>query len=205
MASTSENIVDVLQELTEFVNDRIEGYERAVKESKNPEFQTYYRKLASQSTDFSNELNSYIRSYGGDMERDTTIKGKFYRQWMDVKAAFTGRDEEAILGSNIYGEEWAIKAYNDALESGNLPPEIRQAVDRQRQASIQTYNQLKQMKDVTGSANDVRSDNMRSDNSGFSTGSTGYSSGSSDTGHSSGNSGFSTGGTFSTSGDKDTF
>ena len=32
MASTSENIVDTLQELTEFVNDRREGYERAVKE-----------------------------------------------------------------------------------------------------------------------------------------------------------------------------
>jgi uncharacterized protein (TIGR02284 family) len=188
MATTSENIVDTLQELTEFVNDRIEGYERAVEESKNPEFQSYYRKLASQSTDFSTELNTFIRSYGGDMERDTTIKGKFYRQWMDLKATFTGRDEEAIIGSNIYGEEWAIKAYKDALENGNLPPEIRQVVERQYQSSLETYNQLKQMKSVTGTANDVRSDN-----SSFSSGSTGS------TG--SGDSGFSTGGSFSTSAD----
>jgi uncharacterized protein (TIGR02284 family) len=184
MASTSENIVDTLQELTEFVNDRIEGYERAVKESTNPEFQAYYRKLASQSTDFSNELNTFIRSYGGDMERDTTLKGKFYRQWMDLKATFTGRDEEAIIGSNIYGEEWAIKAYRDALDNGNLPPEIRQVVERQYQASLETYNQLKNMKSVTGTASDIRSDSSSS------SGTTGSS-----------DSGFSVGGNFSTSGD----
>jgi uncharacterized protein (TIGR02284 family) len=151
MASTSENIVDTLQELTEFVNDRKVGYERALKESKNPEFQAYYRKLSSQSTDFANELNSYIRSYGGDPERDTTIKGKFFRQWMDVKAAFTGSDENAIIGSNIYGEEWALKAYDDALQSGTLPPEIRQAIDKQKAASLKTYNDLKNMKDLGAS------------------------------------------------------
>ncbi len=148
MASTSENIVDTLQELTEFVNDRIEGYERALKESKNAEFQAYYRKLSSQSADFANELNSYIRSYGGDPEKSTTIKGKFYRQWMDVKAAFTGADENAIIGSNIYGEEWALKAYDDALNSGTLPPEIRQAVDKQKAASLQAYNELSRMKEM---------------------------------------------------------
>lgn len=148
MASTSENIVDTLQELTEFINDRREGYERALRESKNSEFQAYYRRLSSQSADFANELNSHIRSYGGDPERDTTIKGKFYRQWMDVKAAFTGSDEKAIIDSNIYGEEWALKAYDDALNSGTLPPEIRQAVDRQKAASLKAYNELKSMKDL---------------------------------------------------------
>jgi uncharacterized protein (TIGR02284 family) len=176
MASTSENIVDTLQELTEFVNDRREGYERAVKESKNPEFQAYYRKLSSESADFSNELNSYIRSYGGDPERDTTIKGKFFRQWMDVKAAFTGSDERAIIDSNIYGEEWALKAYDDALNSGTLPPEIRQAVDKQKAASLKAYNELKSMKDL-GESYRYNTNNTASDtNSSFNNlGSAGFS------------------------------
>ncbi len=198
MATTGENIVDTLQELTEFVNDRREGYERAAKESKNPEFQAYYRQLSNQSANWSNELNAYIRSYGGSAETDTTIKGKFYRQWMDLKAAFTGNDEEAVLGNNIHGEEWAIKAYDDALDSGNLPPEVRQVVDMQRQKSIETYNRLKQMKSVVGASNDVRSDMS----SGETTGSTTFTKG--DTGANSG-SGFSTGGSFSTSGDASTF
>ena len=146
MASYNENVVDVLRELTEFVNDGKEGYERAAQESKNSHYQAYYRSLALQRANFAQELNQLITQYGGEIETDTTLKGKLYRQWMDVKAAFTGRDEEAIIGSNIYGEEWAQKAYNDALEDENLPADARILVERQRQASQEAYAELNQMK-----------------------------------------------------------
>ena len=150
MASYNENVVDVLRELTEFVNDGKEGYEKAAEETKNAEFSAYYRSLALQRANFAQELNRLITSYGGEPETDTTFKGKLYRQWMDVKAAFAGRDEDAILGSNIYGEEWAQKAYNDALEEGVLPQEARAVVDRQRQASQEAYAKLNQMKGNIG-------------------------------------------------------
>jgi uncharacterized protein (TIGR02284 family) len=146
MESYNEKVVDVLRELTEFVNDGKEGYERAADESKNSEYKAFYRNLALQRANFSQELNQLISQYGGETETDTTLKGKLYRQWMDVKAAFTGRDEEAIIGSNIYGEEWAQKAYNDALADSHLPSEIRLVIERQRQASQEAYAQLNQMK-----------------------------------------------------------
>lgn len=146
MENYNSTIVDVLKELTEFVNDGREGYEKAAEESKNPGFITYYRQLASQRAGFANELNVLIRQYGGEAETDSTLKGKLYRQWMDIKAAFAGRDEEAVIGSNIYGEEWAQKAYNDALENTSLPPDVRQVVERQRQSSQDAYAQLNQMK-----------------------------------------------------------
>jgi uncharacterized protein (TIGR02284 family) len=146
MATASERITDVLRELTEFINDRREGYERAAKESKNPDFQAYYRDLANQSQDWASDLNQITQQYGGRAETDTTVKGKFYRGWMDVKAALTGNDEKAIIDNNLYGEEWALKAYNDALDNNELPMDIRQLVERQRQSSQQTYNRLQQMK-----------------------------------------------------------
>lgn len=65
---------------------------------------------------------------------------------MDVKAVFTGRDEEAIINSNLYGEEWAQKAFADALETGILPAEVQQVVEKQRQSSVDVYNTLQQMK-----------------------------------------------------------
>lgn len=146
MATTGENISDVLRELTEFVNDGKEGYERAAEESTNPDFVSYYSSLAQQRREFSNELNALIRQHGGDVETDTTLKGKLYRQWMDVRAAFTGRDERSIVDSNIYGEEWAQKAYDDALKTETLPDQIRQLISNQRQASQEAYNRLQQMK-----------------------------------------------------------
>ena len=44
---------------------------------------------------------------------------------MDAKAVVTGRDEKSILDSNIYGEEWAIKAYVEALADARLTGSAR--------------------------------------------------------------------------------
>ncbi|TXK52097.1 PA2169 family four-helix-bundle protein [Pontibacter qinzhouensis] len=147
MKKTDEEVVQVLQELTEFVNDRVKGYEHAANETKNPGHISFYRELASQSRKFADELNKEISTFGGNPETDTTIKGKFYRQWMDLKATLTGKDENAIINSNLYGEEWAQKAYDDALASAALPQGLQQIVERQKQASLQACDQLKKMKD----------------------------------------------------------
>lgn len=144
MASNS-NVSSTLNELTEFVNDRIEGYKTAAEDTKDPQHKSYYQELAGQSQQFADELNGFARNYGGEGEDSTTTKGKLYRGWMDVKSAVTGKDEKSILDSNVYGEEWALKAYKEALDSDDLPQPVRQAVERQYQTSQQTYDKLKSM------------------------------------------------------------
>ncbi|TGD82624.1 ferritin-like domain-containing protein [Hymenobacter wooponensis] len=141
----SSSQADTLNELLYFVNDRIEGYQRAVDESTDPELSGYYKQLVSQSQLFANELNKALREQGGEQQTSTTMKGKLYRSWMDVKAAVTGSDEKAILGSNVYGEEWAIKAYEDALSDNTLSGSLRQAVQRQYATSKKTYDRLKKL------------------------------------------------------------
>lgn len=144
-AGKAKDATATLEELLLFVNDRIEGYKRAAAESQDTQKQGYYKQLISQSQQFANELNGHLRQQGGERVTGTTVKGKFYRAWMDTKAAVTGADEKAILGSNIYGEEWAIKAYEDALDQGTLTGSLRQAVERQYAQSQKTYKELKNM------------------------------------------------------------
>lgn len=147
MQNRTEKTAEVLNELTQFVNDRIEGYRTAANETKDPTHKAYYNDLVNQSRQFSSELNSTLSRVGGDIQNDTTVKGKIYRGWMDVKATVTGKDEEAIINSNLYGEEWAQKAYNDALEhKAELPAEVVQMVEKQKQASLATCEHLRQMK-----------------------------------------------------------
>ncbi len=146
MATQSEHTVDSLRELAEFVNDGIAGYERAARQSKNPQFANFYEDLVNQRRSFSQELNALIGRYGGEAQTDTTVEGKFFRQWMEVKAAFSGEDERAILESNLYGEEWAQKAFNDTLENPDLPIEVRQLLESQRQHSIEAFRRQEQMK-----------------------------------------------------------
>jgi uncharacterized protein (TIGR02284 family) len=138
---------DALHELLYFVNDRIEGYQRAVDESQDPQLSGYYKQLVSQSQQFANELNGYLREQGGDRQTSTTVKGKLYRSWMDAKAAVTGSDENAILGSNIHGEEWALKAYKEALADQSIRGAIRQEVERQYEQSQKTYKELQKLQE----------------------------------------------------------
>jgi uncharacterized protein (TIGR02284 family) len=145
MATANTDSIDTLQELLLFVNDRIEGYKKAVEETKDHDLQGYYKQLVSQSQQFSKELNSHLRKLGAEPETSTTLKGKFYRGWMDAKALIAGSDEKAILGSNVYGEEWALKAYQDALDDKTLPAAIRTAVERQLHISEKTYKKLKKL------------------------------------------------------------
>ncbi|SES76084.1 ferritin-like domain-containing protein [Hymenobacter actinosclerus] len=143
--AVSDDETGTLQELLLFVNDRIAGYKRAVDESKDAELTGYYKQLVSQSQQFANQLNQHLRQLGGGRETGTTLKGKLYRRWMDAKATVTGSDEKAILAANVYGEEWALKAYQDALDSQSLTGQLRQEVERQFEKSQQTYDKLKKL------------------------------------------------------------
>ncbi|MBA9076718.1 ferritin-like domain-containing protein [Rufibacter quisquiliarum] len=150
-ANEKSKVVQVLKELNEFVHDGREGYERAAKESTDSLRQDVYRRFSQQRLAFANELNQIIQQHGGSPERDTTAKGKLYRQWMDFKATITGSNEEAILGSCIYGEEWAQKAYRDALDH-ELPAEVRGVILRQREASTDVLTHLHQIHEAAGYA-----------------------------------------------------
>ena len=137
--------VAALDELLLFVNDRIEGYKRAVAESKDGQLRAYYQQLVSQSQQFASNLNGYLTRQGGERETGTTLKGKLYRKFMDAQAVVTGRDEKSILAANVYGERWAIKAYKKALRRKAIKGEAREAIKRQYSQSKQTYKRLKEL------------------------------------------------------------
>jgi len=144
-AGTPSPEAATLDELLYFVNDRIEGYERAVAESEDPQLRGYYKQLVSQSQQFATDLNTYLTREGGARETSTTLKGKLYRAFMAAQAAVTGHSEKSLLAFNIHGETWALKAYEAALADQTLTGPMRQAVERQQHLAQQTYERLQKL------------------------------------------------------------
>jgi uncharacterized protein (TIGR02284 family) len=134
-----------LDQLLLFVNDRIEGYKRAVAETKDAQLKSYYQKLVGQSKEFAGTLNDYLTKKGGERETGTTLKGKLYRKLMDAQALVSARDEKSILAANVFGERWAIKAYKKALRRKALKGDIRTAVEKQFAEAKKTYKKLKEL------------------------------------------------------------
>lgn len=148
---TTERIIEVLNDLIQINNDRIEGYERAaseVQDSVNAEIKSLFFKMAEDSRGYKNDLVDVVISLGGQPAHDTTASGKIYRAWMDVKATFSGNDVKAALESCEFGEDAALKAYQEALQTDMIwPAEISSLVSRQRQELRSSHDRIKRYRD----------------------------------------------------------
>lgn len=148
---TKDELIGVLNDLIRINNDRVVGYERAADEAKNLDVDliAVFHKMADQSRKYAAELTQEVARLGGDPASDTTISGKVYRVWMDLKAAITGKDRESILGSCEYGEDVAQRAYEAALESdAYMSTDIRQLITRQKSDLKTSHDLIKQYRDL---------------------------------------------------------
>src|SRR5688572_2985559 len=111
MATNNEQLAETLNDLVRINNDRIEGYERASRETKDSDvdLQATFHKMAEESHRYKRELEERIFALGEEPATNTTVSGKIYRVWMDVKNTFTGADRESILASCEFGEDAAQK------------------------------------------------------------------------------------------------
>jgi uncharacterized protein (TIGR02284 family) len=146
-----DELISVLNDLIRINNDRIEGYERAAGESKDSDVDliAVFNEMSTQSRKYLTELTESVARLGGDAAKDTTISGKVYRVFMDLKAAITGKDRESILGSCEYGEDVAQRAYEAALESdAYMTTEIRQMLVNQKSELKTSHDTIKKYRDL---------------------------------------------------------
>lgn len=146
---TTTVTAEVLNDLLQINNDRIVGYERAIKELKDEDsdLKEVFRTMMKESQTFKMELATELSAAGADSETGTTTSGKIYRAWMDVKAAFTGHDRKSILSSCEYGEDAAQKAYNTALTEENVPEYLHTLISEQQQKLKRSHDRIKALRD----------------------------------------------------------
>ena len=112
----NEEAIEILNDLVKINHDRIKGYEKAIEntDSMDAELRTLYSRMSEESYEYVRELTERISALGGETASDTTIPGKIYHGWMDVKATFTGNDTKSMLAACEFGEDAAQKAYAKA-------------------------------------------------------------------------------------------
>lgn len=110
-----EKTIEALNSLIVINNDRIEGYKTANEETKETDLKMLFSDLMQTSVECRKELVEEVKKLDGTPDEGTRTTGKFFRVWMDVKAALTGNDRQSILDSCEYGEDVALKTYKDVL------------------------------------------------------------------------------------------
>ena len=151
----NKKVVEVLNDLIQINNDRITGYERAIKELKDEsaDLKTLFEGYIDQSRNIRNELGTEVQTLKGEMDDGTTGSGKIYRAWMDVKAVFTGHDRHTVLENCEFGEDAAQKAYKSALETDDLPAYLVELISKQQIELRAAHDEVKALRDENKYAN----------------------------------------------------
>lgn len=148
--SNSSKTAEVLNDLIEINNDRIEGYTRALEETKeeDADLKSLFEYYVQQTEGFNNELSAEVVKYGETPEEGTRFSGKLHRLWLDVKATFSGQDRKSILEECERGEDASKKAYETALEdAAELPPDIVSLIRRQADKQLEGHDKIKLLRD----------------------------------------------------------
>src|SRR3984885_8314009 len=100
MQNTKEAI-EVLNDLIQINNDRITGYERAIRETRpeDEDLKIFYATMIAESHRNKIVLATEVQALGAEIEQGTTTSGKIYRAWMEVRAIFTGSSRQTILAN----------------------------------------------------------------------------------------------------------
>ncbi|HTB05382.1 MAG TPA: PA2169 family four-helix-bundle protein [Bacteroidia bacterium] len=145
-----EKTIEILNKLVEINNDRIEGYQTASKETEEQDLKRLFSRYIATSQKCKDELATEIRHLGGKPTEDTKNTGKFFRVWMDVKAAISNKDRHAILSSCETGEDAAVHTYTDTIKNdlSTLTPKLKSLINEQRISIKADHDSVKKLRDL---------------------------------------------------------
>lgn len=147
---TKEKAIEVLNDLIEINNDRIDGFDRASKElgEGDSDLKTLFSKFANDSRRNVQELSTAVSQAGGEVETGNSASGTIHRAWLEVKATFSGHDRKSILEECERGEDAIKKAYRDALtEDNGLSIQFSQLIVQQQQVINEGHDRIKALRD----------------------------------------------------------
>ena len=120
----TEEISNKLNELLVKNYDAEKGYINAINNVEGKNLKMFFKRRASERSEFAKELRTEILQYGEIPEDSGSFKGAMHRNWMTLKSTFSSNNEEAILEEAIRGEQASLEEYKDMLKERNMPPSI---------------------------------------------------------------------------------
>ncbi|MBW8685977.1 PA2169 family four-helix-bundle protein [Chitinophaga rhizophila] len=148
----NEKLLEALNDLVRINRDRVEGYRKAIDQTDDADLKALFQRMADESNSYIDQLNMLLLTNGEGATMQSSIYGRIYRTWMDVKATFSGPDRHSILSSCEYGEGAAQRTYEEILRSSiPMPYSVRELIANQKGAlrsshdTVRTYRELEKV------------------------------------------------------------
>jgi len=138
--------ISTLNTLIATLIDSVTGYEDAASNSEAGRFAEIFRQRADERQRCVADLRSEVSRLGGNPEDDGSLMGKTHQRFLDLKAAITGRDDQAIINEVERGEDYLKAKFETALKDGDLSSDTRAAVEHVFQSVREGHDQMSSLK-----------------------------------------------------------
>lgn len=145
MADTSHDI-RTLNGLIATTIDSVDGYRTSAQEVDNSRYAELFTARASERSSIAEQLRAEVKRLGGNPEDDGTILAAGHRAFVNLKAAVTGRDDQAIVAEVERGEDHIKAKYEEALKDDSLSNESRSLVQTAFASVKSGHDEMSQLK-----------------------------------------------------------
>ncbi len=114
--------VSVLNGLITTTLDSMKSFEDAANDAKSTRFATMFADFARDRGEIVSALQAEVRGLGDEPEESASLMGAAYRGFLDLKQAFTGKNDKAIIQEVERGEDHIKTKFEDALKDTRLQP-----------------------------------------------------------------------------------
>ncbi|MDT7808126.1 MAG: hypothetical protein QOJ70_1939 [Acidobacteriota bacterium] len=147
--ASNEEVISTLNNLIETCRDGQNGFQTAADGVQNPELKQLFYSYSQQRARFVGELQDEVRRLGGDPEDSGSVAASLHRGWINIKAAVTGKDDNAVISECERGEDSAVSNYRAALDV-DLPVNVRSIVERQFAKLKEAHDRVRNLERVSG-------------------------------------------------------
>ncbi|TWC62416.1 PA2169 family four-helix-bundle protein [Herbaspirillum sp. SJZ099] len=141
---TNDHLISALNDLIQISKDGEKGFRTCAEdaEQRDARYQEMFMARAAEYGQVVLELQDLVHRLGREPANHSTFGGTLHRQWVALKAALMGRDDETVLSECERCEDAAIHAYRQAL-SLDLPNDVRLIVERQYQGVLANHDKVR--------------------------------------------------------------
>ncbi|AKD04723.1 PA2169 family four-helix-bundle protein [Pontibacter korlensis] len=143
----NKEVQSTVHHLIERCKDGAKGYKTASEDVEDQDLKDLFRKYAVQRDSMITELQDLLHKMGHTDDESSSIEGTVHRAWIDLKSALTSRDRVRVLEECERGEDYAVKAYQEALEK-DLPAALKQIVEQQYSDVKHAHDHIRSLRDA---------------------------------------------------------
>ncbi|MES2828819.1 MAG: PA2169 family four-helix-bundle protein [Bacteroidota bacterium] len=147
MEHNSETISD-LKGLINILNDGKEGYNSASETTEDLELKGLFLNFAVQRGLYADELKAHLEQHGGESDNESGgVLGALHRTWIDIKQAFSSKEDSAILGAIETGEKAAVEKFLAAISNPATHADHINLLQRQLDGISESLSQIQGYKE----------------------------------------------------------